>query len=155
MLPRLRYRVLLACVLAGASSCSLRPHYERPEVSVVGVQLRGGNLLHQNIAVTLHVENPNDRDLPVREVHADLSVEGQAVATGVSDAPFRVPAHGAADVAVTVTANLLRVAAQVANKMNDGTGLIGYEVVGAAEVDLTWVHSLPFRQSGSFSLNPP
>jgi LEA14-like dessication related protein len=155
MLPRLTLRWLQACSLLVLGACSLvRPHYERPDISVVSVELRGGNLTRQNFAVKLHVQNPNDRDLPVHSVHADLSVEGDPVASGTNDREFVVPAKGGIDFDVTVTANLLLAAAKIANRMStDSQALIAYNVTGAAEVDLPFVHTLPFHQGGSFALN--
>lgn len=154
MLPRLLHRVLYACALLGLASCSLlRPHFERPEISVAGVELRGGNLLRQDFVVKLHVENPNNRDLPVQGVHADLRIEGDPVASGASEQAFVVPSRGAADVDVTVTANLLLAAAKLGGKLNSGAGTIDYDIQGAARIDLPFMGDLAFHQGGSFSLN--
>ena len=154
MLPRLPHRVLYACALLGLASCALlRPQFERPQITVASVELRGGNLLRQDFVVRLHVQNPNDRDLPVQGVHADLSVEGDAVASGASTQAFLVPARGAADVDVTVTANLLLAAARLGNKFSAGATAIGYDITGTANIDLPFMGSLAFHQSGAFSLN--
>lgn len=154
MLPRLLHGVLGACALLGLAACALvRPHYERPQISVAGVELKGGNLLRQDFVVRLHVQNPNDRELPVRGVQADLSLEGDPVAHGMRDQPFVVPARGTTDVDVVVTANLLLAAAHLGSKLQGGAATIDYEVKGVADVDVAFVGNLTFRQTGSFPFN--
>ena len=54
--------------------------------------MRGGNLLQQNFAVKLKIQNPNDRALPVSGLHAELNVGGEQIASGVSNRAFVVPA---------------------------------------------------------------
>jgi LEA14-like dessication related protein len=141
---------VLALVL---SACSLlRPQFEQPTVNVVGVELRSGNLLKQTFAVKLHVENPNTRALPVRDVHFNLSVDGEPVAEGMNERAFVVPAHGEIDFDMNVSANLARVILKLAGKSGSHTDSLDYEVTGAASVDLPFMSNIGFHQSGSLPL---
>lgn len=134
-------------------SCSLvTPQFNRPNVSVVSIEMRDGNLIQQNFAVKLHIQNPNDRALPVRGLHVELSVGGQQIATGVSDRAFVVPAFGESDFDMTVRANLALSLLKLANKMDQHSDSIDYDLSGAASVDLPFLRELPFHQTGSFSL---
>jgi LEA14-like dessication related protein len=151
-----KWPLLLAFAMAftlWVAACSLlAPKFERPAVTVVSVEMVHGNLLQQNFLVKLNIQNPNDRALPVTSVHAELNVAGERVASGGSGGAFVVPAHGAIDFDVTITANMalaLLKLSQAADKHSDS---IDYEITGAASIDLPFLRNLPFDQSGSFSL---
>jgi LEA14-like dessication related protein len=149
MLKQLMPAVLALCL----GACSLvAPKFNRPNISVVSVELRGGNLLQQNFAVKLNIQNPNDRTLPVSGVHAELTVGGERIATGVSDRAVVIPANGDSDFDMTIKANVALALLKLANKMDQHSDAIDYDVSGAASVDLPFLRDLPFHQSGSFSL---
>ena len=149
-LQRLSSIFLVLC-LAG---CSLMaPKFNRPNVSVVSIEMRSGNLLQQNFAVKLRIQNPNDRELPVTGLHVELNVGGEQLASGVSDRAFVVPAMGQSDFDMTIKANLALALLKLANKSDQHTNSIDYELTGAASLDLPFLHNLPFHQQGSFSLN--
>jgi LEA14-like dessication related protein len=135
------------------AACSLvAPKFTRPAVTVSSVEMRGGNLLSQNFAVKLHIENPNDRPLPVTGLHVELNVGGDPIATGVSDRPFVVPALGKTDFDMSIKANLALALLKLADKINQRADSIDYEVTGGARIDLPFLRELPFRQSGSLPL---
>jgi LEA14-like dessication related protein len=148
-LKRLLPFALALCL--GACS-TLAPKFNRPNVSVVSIDLKGGNLLQQNFAVKLHIQNPNDRSLPVRGLHVELNVGGEQLASGVSDRAFVVPAYGETDFDMTIKANVALALLKLADKMDQQSDSIDYEVTGAASIDLPFLSDLPFHQSGSFSL---
>lgn len=149
MLPRL----IAGLLVLALSACSLlRPQFEQPTVSVVGIELRSGNLLQQNFQVKLHVQNPNSQALPVRNLRFTLSVEGDAVADGLNDRAFVVPAHGESDFDVNISANLAVVILKLAGKRQSHANSIAYDVNGAASVDLPFLSNIPFHQSGILPL---
>jgi LEA14-like dessication related protein len=135
-------------------ACSLvTPKYNRPNVTVSSIQMRSGNLLQQNFAVKLTIQNPNDRDLPVRGVHAELNVGGEQIASGISDRAIVIPAFGEAEIDVIVTANMLLALAKLTNKLNQQADSIDYDLTGAASIDLPFLRNLPFHQAGTLPLN--
>jgi LEA14-like dessication related protein len=148
-LKRLLPFALALCVCA----CStMAPKFNRPNVSVVNIELRGGNMLQQNFAVKLHIQNPNDRTLPVRGLHVELNVGGEQLASGVSDRAFVVPPFGETDFDMTIKANVALALLKLADKMDQHSDSIDYDVTGAASIDLPFFSDLPFHQKGSFSL---
>jgi LEA14-like dessication related protein len=151
MLPRtpLLFIGWSLCLVA----CSLlTPKFERPTVSVTGIELVNGNLLQQNFRVKFNIQNPNDRALPVSGLHAALSVGGEHVAQGQNERAFVVPAKGDADFDMMITANMALALLKLANKMDQHDDSIDYDVSGGASIDLPFLRELPFHQTGSFSL---
>jgi LEA14-like dessication related protein len=135
--------VLLLC----AAGCA--PKFERPNLTVTGIEMRGGNLLQQNFLVKFQVQNPNQRSLPVNGLHAELSVAGERIASGVSNQSFVVPPMGQKEFDMTISANMALALLKLSNRSGDS---IDYQLTGAADLDLPFMHNLPFHQTGSLSL---
>jgi LEA14-like dessication related protein len=153
----MRTRLPLAMGLIGWSLCLvacslLTPQFERPTLSVVGIELVNGNLLQQNFRVKFNIQNPNERALPVSGLHASLSVGGEPIAQGQNDRAFVVPPHGGTDFDMTITANMALALLKLSKRMDQHADSIDYEVSGAASIDLPFLRDLPFHQTGSFSL---
>jgi LEA14-like dessication related protein len=153
----MRKRLPLPMWLIGWSLCLvacslLTPKFERPTLSVAGIELVNGSLLRQNFRVKFNIQNPNDRALPVSGLYASLSVGGEPIAQGQNDRAFVVPAKGSVDFDMMITANVALAMLKLANKMDQRADSIDYDVSGAASVDLPFLRDLPFHQTGSFSL---
>jgi LEA14-like dessication related protein len=153
MVPRIPKRLLPPLFAAWTAACSLvAPHFERPILSVAGIELVGGNLLQQNFLVKFNVQNPNDRALPITGLHAELNVLGERVASGVVDRAFVVPAQGSSQFDMTISANLALVLLKLKRSTDQRSDDIDYELTGAAGIDLPFLREVPFQQRGVFSL---
>jgi len=145
-------RTLVAAPLALAvSACVLAPKLEPPQLQLTDVQVVGGDLFSQRLKVRVHVDNPNDRALPVARIVYTLEVQGQELANGESDAAFTVPPKGAADFDMNVTTNLagalLRVLGSPTPKALD------YRMSGKVTLSEGLFRTIPFQQRGTFSLD--
>ena len=139
-----------------AAACSLvAPKLERPEVSVVSIELVSGNLFQQNFLVKLEVQNPNSRALPVTGLHVELNVAGERLASGVSNRPFVVPAQGTTQFDMTITANVALALLKLNQRGDSHSDSIDYDLTGSASIDLPFLRDLPFQQRGSLSLRAP
>jgi LEA14-like dessication related protein len=140
--------LLLAVALSG---CALFvPKLQTPKLSIVDIEVVKANFLEQRLQVRMHVENPNDRSLPVQGLSYTVYLDGQEFATGVSDASFVVPARGTADFNMDVTANAAGAIFALFSKPR-GQG-IDYHMKGRVELSHGWLRSIPFEQRGTFML---
>jgi LEA14-like dessication related protein len=140
--------LLLAVALSG---CTLFvPKLETPKLSIVDVEVRKANFLEQQLRVRIHVENPNDRSLPIQGLSYTVYIGGQEFATGVSDASFIVPALGNAEFNMEVTANAAGALFAILSKPPGQS--IEYHMTGRVELSRGWLRSIPFEQSGTFTL---
>lgn len=144
---------VLFALLSGLAACSLvAPAFQKPNLSVARIDFVSGNLLQQNFLVTLNIQNPNDRALPVTGLHVELSVAGERIASGVSNRSFVVAAHGDSQFDMTITANAAMALLKLSQRRDSPGDSIDYDMNGAASIDLPFLHDLPFHQHGSFAL---
>ncbi len=139
--------LLLAVALSGCAL--LAPRFRAPRLAIVEVQVTKADFWQQRLKVRMRVENPNDRALPVRGLSYAIYVDGQPLATGVSDASFVVPARGSADFNMNVTASL---AGPLLTVLSRGRGPVDYQLTGKVELLHGWLRSIPFEERGTFLL---
>jgi len=143
----------LAIVLMSLSGCSLFvPKLEAPTLSVVGVDVLKSDLWEQHLRVRMHVQNPNDRTLPVKGLSYTMDVSGEQFASGESGASFVVPARGEADFDMNVTANMAGALFKILSRGNDAGGQIDYRIRGKVSLSEGLLRSIPFDQHGTFKV---
>jgi LEA14-like dessication related protein len=145
-------RLAGAAALAGlAVGGCIATHFEAPKLSVADVQVMSGEIWQQRLKVRMHVQNPNDRPLPIKAIEYTLEVQGQAFAEGTSVEPFVVPALGENDFEMIVTTNVAGALMGVISHYG-GSGEIGYRLVGKVSLSQGWLRSIPFDERGTFRL---
>ena len=141
-----RILIILACL--GLSACSLFvPKLEKPTLSVVSVQMLKSDLWHQELKVRMRVQNPNDRELPVKGLSYALDVDGQEFAHGMSGESFVVPALGEAEFDMSVSANM---ASMLIKLMSQGGNQVDYRITGRIALSAGLLRSIPFNDHGTF-----
>jgi LEA14-like dessication related protein len=142
--------LIVALVLA---ACALAPKLEAPKLSIVGVQIVNADLFTQRLKVRVHVQNPNDRILPVKGLEYTIEVEGEQFASGESAASFEVPALGEAEFDMNVTTNLAGALLKVLARGPDARGQeVSYRLSGKVSLSEGLFRSIPFKQQGTFKL---
>ncbi|HEY6484744.1 MAG TPA: LEA type 2 family protein [Steroidobacteraceae bacterium] len=139
--------ILCAGMLCGCSL--LQPNLQTPKLSIVGVQLLKSDLWHQELKVRMRVENPNDRELPVRGITYSLELDNQEFAHGESAASFVVPALGTAEFDMSMSANM---AGMLMRLLSQGGSQIDYHLSGRIALSAGLLRSIPFDEHGSFKL---
>lgn len=140
---------LLVTLLMGG--CALAPKFEAPQLSVMDVQVVGGDLWQQRLKVRMHVQNPNDRALPIEGIVYTLEVEGQQFASGESAASFVVPALGEAEFDTNVTTNLAGTFIRLLGRASEAKA-VSYHLTGKVSLSQGFLRTIPFDQHGSFNL---
>jgi LEA14-like dessication related protein len=148
-------RSLLVCaslclLLAG---CALRPHLEPPQLSVSEVDILSSDFLHQRLRVRMHVQNPNNRVLAVKDLEYTLEVEGQQLASGSNAESFTVPALGETDFDMNVSTNLAGAVVALFSRGSDALNQgVAYHLTGKVTLSEGWIRSIPFDERGNFKL---
>jgi LEA14-like dessication related protein len=127
-------------------------HFQAPDITPTAVELMDVQLTQQRFKVTLHVQNPNDRALPIKSVHCSLQVEGVEVGQGEITEPFNVPAHGETDVDMVVTANFASSVPDLILRIARGGQLPSYRLSGSVNPDITLLPPIPFSKSGQIEI---
>ena len=142
--------LLLAALL---TACALAPKLESPKVSIVGAQVVSGDLFTQHLKLRLHVQNPNDRALPVKGLEYTIEVEGEQFSSGESAASFEVPALGEAEFDMNVTTNLAGALMKLLARGPNARGQeVSYRLSGKVTLSQGLFRSIPFEQRGTFKL---
>lgn len=143
--------LLIASVL---TACASQARLEQPNLSVVGIEMLEGSLFTQRLKVRVRVQNPNDRELPIKGVSAKLEVAGNDFATGVSAQPFVVPAFGEAEFDLMVDASMAQtIIGMIGKDTQDGPrDSVDYRLSGKVSLSSGFVRSLPFDETGTLQL---
>ncbi|SEE64391.1 MULTISPECIES: LEA type 2 family protein [Pseudomonas] len=79
------HAVVLSLLLLSLSACALLPNRDPLNINVVGFEPLQSQDMEVRFAVKIRVQNPNETAIHYNGVAVDLSVNGQPLASGVSD----------------------------------------------------------------------
>jgi LEA14-like dessication related protein len=114
------------------------------------VQMMSTDMFAQRFTVRMHVQNPNDIDLPVRGIDYKLLLMGDQFAEGVTNDSFVLPALGEAEFDMTVTTNFVSSFGRLISRMGGGKlEDVEYELVGTLLIDKGMVRKIPFNKRGT------
>ncbi|MBV8147288.1 MAG: LEA type 2 family protein [Gammaproteobacteria bacterium] len=125
---------------------------QAPDITPTSVELVDAQVMEQRFKVGLHVQNPNDRALPIKSVNCALQIEGVEVGRGESSAPFNVPAHGESDFDLIVTTDLASSIPNLAMRLFRGGDMPSYRLSGSVNPDIAWLPPIPFSKSGQLAI---
>ena len=132
------------------AGCAGIPHLEPVHVQLVGLEPAAGEGLELRFLCKLRVQNPNDRSFDYRGVSMELRLQGNAVATGVTDVAGTLPAFGETVILLPVTLSAMSVARTVIDMiMSNNTQGIEYALRGKLG---TTFGSIPFESRGAVDL---
>ncbi len=144
----------LALLLSLTGCTALRPQIEAPRLSLVSVGMVSADIFSQQFRIRLHVQNPNDRDIPVRGIDYELFLQGDSFAEGVTNEAFVIPALGEREFDMNVRTNFVSSIGRLLSRMNGRDGnKVDYAITGKVAVDLPFIRTIPFRDSGTVDLS--
>jgi LEA14-like dessication related protein len=142
--------ILLIMPLLGA--CNTVPGVQEPYVSVENIDLGSGNLLGQQMLLTLRLTNPNDFDIPLDGLRAQMDLNGQPFAQGVSNYRTTLPRLGSVVVPLEASISMMNLVRQV---MSLGQAKsFDYVLSGDVFVVGQSFRNVPFEKTGNFTFGP-
>jgi len=145
-------RLTLLTLMALTGGCSaFAPKIEAPRLMLVSAAMTSGDIFSQTFLVRLHVQNPNDRDLPIRGIDYQLFLEGDSFAEGVSNKPFVVPALGETEFDMTVRTNFVSGIGRLLSRLS-GRDRVEYLFEGKVLTDVGMIRKIPFQERGTIPL---
>ena len=148
-MPLLRPAAAVAALLAFAA-CTGLGDLQTPQLEVLGVQMLSTDMFAQRFVVRMHVQNPNDIELPVKGIDYTLLLMGDLFAEGKTEEPFVLPALGEAEFDMTVTTNFVSSFGRLLSRVGGGKlEDIDYELAGTLFVDKGMVRKIPFNKRGT------
>ncbi len=139
-------------LLAGLAACSsMGPKLETPRLSIVNVAMTSGDIFSQNFLLHLNVQNPNDRELPIKGIEYKLFLQGDSFAEGTSGRAFTIPANGETEFDMTVRTNFVSSIGRLLTRLN-GQKKVEYVFEGKVMLASGMVRNIPFQESGTVDL---
>jgi LEA14-like dessication related protein len=152
----LRIAVLTFVTCLATGCASLGPKIEAPKLSVVRVGMVSADIFSQQFRVRVHVANPNDRAIPVKAIEYELFLQGDSFAEGTTNAPFTVPALGETEFDMMVRTNFVSSIGRLLSRLETSPDRkLQYEMSGKVYVDLPFIRSVPFSDTGIVDLDVP
>lgn len=93
-------------IMAMAGCATLRPHFEKPQVSVSSFKALPGSRMNPSFEIGLRVVNPNNIDLSLKGISYTASIEGKQVFSGVANQLPIIPAYAEEEVKLKAQADL-------------------------------------------------
>ena len=91
-----------------AGCAGLGKPLEPPHVSLADIRVEEFTGFETVFQIQLRVINTNDVDLNVKGLEAELEINGQSFATGVSNTPVKIPSFGTELVTVAVYSSVIK-----------------------------------------------
>ena len=152
-MPDFIKRSLLVAALASSmlSGCAALPKLEAPNLSVVSMKMQTADIFSQRLNLRMRVQNPNDRELPIKGITYRVEVDGAELGQGLTGTPFVVPAMGEAEFDVQFTANLAGALTKLLSRRGSRDTL-EYRLVGEVSLSSGFLRRIPFDERGSVNL---
>ncbi|HMN45546.1 MAG TPA: LEA type 2 family protein [Povalibacter sp.] len=139
-------------LLAGITACSaMAPKLETPRLTIINASMTSGDVFSQNFLVHLNVQNPNDRDLPIKGIEYKLFLQGDSFAEGTSSRAFTVPANGETEFDMTVRTNFVSSVGRLLTRLG-GKKQVEYVFEGKVMLASGMIRTIPFQESGTVDL---
>jgi len=144
-------RAAVAALLVTVSGCASTFKLEAPKLSVVSMKVQSADIFSQRMQIRMLVQNPNDRELPVKGITYRIEVNDAELGQGVADTPFVVPAMGEAEFDMVFTANLATALSQLLSRKGSAE-TIDYRLRGEVALSSGLLRHVPFDERGSVKL---
>ncbi len=141
--------IVLLGLASGLGGCSwFSGELQNPTVQLQKVDVIKAKLVEQQFMLHLRLDNPNDRDLPIRGLTFSLYLNDIKLADGESDIWLTVPANGHRHFKVPLRTNLWRHLKPIAKMLEKHDKPIRYRFYGVAETGVLFGQSVHLERNG-------
>ncbi len=146
--------VILALFVLLSGCAGVGQQLDPLRISLANIRVEEVSGLETAFQIQLRVFNANDVDLNVKGIKAELDINGQSFATGVSNTPVEIPSYGTELVTVTVYSSVIKMFRSVYG-LKDFEEL-KYHLTGKLRVSGSNMlpTTLPFESEGQVTLKP-
>jgi LEA14-like dessication related protein len=147
--------VISVSILLLAGCAGVGKQLEPPRISLAHIQPQQFTGLEAVFQIQLRVFNTNDINLQVKGIEAELHINDQPFATGVSKADVHIPAFDTALVPLTIYSSVLDIVKGIHGFQN--ADQLRYRLKGKLRVggDNMMSTTLPFESEGQVAPNFP
>ena len=142
--------IIMAFSMTGCAS--LIQQTEPPNISITNLKLVDVQLLEQQYALTVRVQNPNNFPLSINGLSYKLELNDSKLAQGVSNQALTIPAFGEQKLELTMVSGTFGIIRQLQSLEQGNQKVMDYRLSG--KLNLT-NQLLPvyFEKTGSLDLN--
>lgn len=151
LFKRLFIFLSLSMVLVSCSDLPIGANFIKPKVSIADIRMLDSTMFEQRFAIKLRVQNPNNFSIPVSGLNYQVSLNGSAFGSGVSNHAFNIPKNAESLVEVEATTSLPSVMKALSGWMKNKDSL-SYAILGNLNVG-NRSSAIPFDYSGELSLS--
>jgi len=154
-ISKIKTVAILVAIITIAGCAGVGKQLDPPRISLANIRVQKVSGLETAFEIQMRVFNANDIDLNVKGISAELEINGQPFATGVSNTPVNIPSYGTELVTVTVYSSVINMFKSIYG-LKDSEEL-NYRLKGKVRVsgnNMTPT-SLPFESEGQVTLKPP
>ncbi|MHB8092658.1 MAG: LEA/WHy family protein [Syntrophales bacterium] len=126
---------------------------QAPSVTVADLQVVEASLLEQRFVFKLRVQNPNDRDIPVKGMSFEVTINDEPFAKGVSNKTATLPRLSETMMEVAAVSDLSAILRQIGALRRDGKSSVSYRIRGRLFTGL--LVDLNFENSGVLDFPVP
>jgi LEA14-like dessication related protein len=133
------------------TGCASTFDLQAPKLSVLSMKVQSADIFSQRLQMRMLVQNPNDRELPVKGITYRIDVNDAELGQGQTDSAFVVPAMGEAEFDLQFTANLATALAKLLSRRGSSETL-DYRLRGEVALSSGFLRRIPFDERGSVKL---
>ncbi len=150
------FMAVIVTSLAISGCAGVGTRLDPPRVALANIQIKEVTGLETAFEIKMRVFNANDVSLQVKGIKAELDINGQQFATGVSNTPVEIPSYGSELVTVTVYSSVIKMFKSVYGLTESQE--LSYYLKGNIRVSAgssMLPTTLPYRAQGQVALKPP
>ena len=144
-------KTLSFIAMAGAclflTNCASLLNLEKPEVNLQRVSVRDTSLTGTTLVFVVKVDNPNNREIKVKEIDYKVFISGKEISHARTEKPVDVPAKGSSEVELPLPVKYSSLFENIGDILLARE--VAYKIIGDAKLSFI---DIPFTKEGKVEL---